>query len=127
MKIYVITKGCYSDYHICAVTEDKEKAEILKEKFTDIWDIAYIEEFDTEKSEEVLKWNNVYLCKYYLKFDKVDVYKHSWDNMSDDDYQVKKCPPGDLLATFVNANDEQDALKIASDKFAKYRAEKMNL
>lgn len=28
-KVYVITKGCYSDYHICAVTLDKEKAERL--------------------------------------------------------------------------------------------------
>lgn len=29
-KAYVITKGTYSDYHICAVTLDKSRAEKLK-------------------------------------------------------------------------------------------------
>ena len=31
--VYVIAKGCYSDYHICAVTLDKEKAERLCKLF----------------------------------------------------------------------------------------------
>lgn len=29
MKVYVITKGIYSDYHICAVAMDEEKAKVL--------------------------------------------------------------------------------------------------
>lgn len=35
MEIYVITKGTYSDYHICALTLDKEKAECLKKIYSD--------------------------------------------------------------------------------------------
>ena len=37
MKAYIITKGEYSDYHICAVTLDKDKAEQLKKLFTNDW------------------------------------------------------------------------------------------
>lgn len=34
MKVYVITQGCYSDYHICAVTLDKDKAERLQKLYS---------------------------------------------------------------------------------------------
>ena len=30
MKVYVITCGEYSDYQVCAVTLDKEQAELLQ-------------------------------------------------------------------------------------------------
>ena len=29
MKVYAITAGSYSDYHIVAITDDKEKAEAM--------------------------------------------------------------------------------------------------
>lgn len=35
VKIYVITKGEYSDYHICTVATDYAKAQILQKKFSD--------------------------------------------------------------------------------------------
>ena len=49
MKIYIITSGCYSDYHIDAVTDDKEKAEFLKLKYSNEYDPANIEEYDTDE------------------------------------------------------------------------------
>ena len=36
-KIYVITKGEYSDYHICAVYSDKKKAEEVAKLFKKSW------------------------------------------------------------------------------------------
>ncbi len=37
MKIYIITKGSYSDYHICNVTTDYDKAKRYKEAYSDNW------------------------------------------------------------------------------------------
>ena len=48
MKIYVITKGEYSDYHICAVATDLERAETLKRYYSECWEDAEIEEYDTD-------------------------------------------------------------------------------
>lgn len=50
MKVYAITAGEYSDYHIVAITDDKEKAEALADlinKQADD-DDAYVEEYDTK-------------------------------------------------------------------------------
>lgn len=54
MKVYVITQGCYSDYHICAVTldKDKDKAERLQKLYSakegSYMDNAEIEEYETD-------------------------------------------------------------------------------
>jgi hypothetical protein len=52
MKVYVITRGEYSDYHICAVALDRQRAERLKVIYTGGWDQAEIEEFDTESDKD---------------------------------------------------------------------------
>ena len=52
MKVYVITQGCYSDYHICAVATDEEKAKLLKKYYSCRDDIAEIEEYDTEEEHK---------------------------------------------------------------------------
>ena len=66
MKVYVITKGQYSDYHICAVVTDFKKAQILREKFSDKIDDAKIEEFDTENFNDIFAGKNLY-CIYFGK------------------------------------------------------------
>ena len=43
--IYVITKGEYSDYHICAVATTYENAERLRKMYCDSYQDAEIEEF----------------------------------------------------------------------------------
>lgn len=61
MKVYVITKGEYSDYHICCVCLDRETAEIRARLFADknyytgeMID-AEIEEYETDDYEEFVK------------------------------------------------------------------------
>ena len=44
-KHYVVTQGCYSDYHIVAVTTDREIAEKIAAKFTTKYDECCIEEY----------------------------------------------------------------------------------
>lgn len=46
MKIYVVTKGEYSDYHIITATTDLSVAEAVAKKFSDAYDNAEIEEYD---------------------------------------------------------------------------------
>lgn len=57
MKVYVVTSGIYSDYHIVAVFDDKQKAEVFCAAYNDnnmehrTWDDpCYIEEYDTEEN-----------------------------------------------------------------------------
>lgn len=122
MKIYVITKGEYSDYHICAVTDDKEKAEILANRFSDHWDEAGIEEYDTDDCEIIIKQKNIYECGKDKETNKISISKVNYIN---DENVVKEYSKYFLV--YVRADNEEQALKIASDQFAKYRAEKLDL
>ena len=47
MTLYVITEGCYSDYHIVCIFTDKEKAENYA-KYNTGFDTLNIEEYETE-------------------------------------------------------------------------------
>lgn len=126
MKVYVITKGEYSDYGICAVTTDKEKAELLREKFSDRYEPADIEEYDTDASDNLLKYKNVYDCYYYLDSKDITIRETSWSWLTVGDlypYLLDK----DRIYVKVNADNEEMALKKASDIFAKFRAEKEGL
>lgn len=127
MKVYVITKGEYSDYHICAVVDNKAKAELLKEALTDKWGGPYIEEYDTEdiNIDGYLKYDE-YIVDQDVTTGEMDVRK------------LKKSPDyirgaqvideeSNKLTTVVYADDAKKAIKIASDRFAKYRAEKCGL
>lgn len=136
MKVYVITKGEYSDYHICAVVENKAKAELLKEALTDKWEEPYIEEYDTEdvNIDGYLKYDE-YLVEQDITTGEMDVCKleKSTDficasQVIDDESRGYQCPEkANKLTTVVYADDAKGAIKIASDIFAKYRAEKCGL
>lgn len=126
MKIYVITKGIYSDYHICAVATDKEKAEELAVKFNKEYYHTNIEIYDTEDYRELLRYKYVYSCLWYKENNSIKVNRQ--DDIYDydkTDYIPKKTRYGAYV--YVLANTDEEALRFASDKFAKYRAEKERL
>lgn len=54
MKIYAITKGNYSDYHICRLTTDYEKAKRYKEAYSDKWGEAWIETYEDNEFKKVV-------------------------------------------------------------------------
>ena len=128
MKVYVITKGIYSDYHICAVALDKDKAEILRKSFSDSWEEAEIETYETDqfitKIEAGLK---IYQC--VVNDNGLSAYERDYD-YADDICFNKVNKTNRRIATYsvyVWAKDEDSALKIAADKIAEYKARKAGI
>lgn len=134
-KIYVITAGEYSDYHVCAVTTDRERAEQLRKRyFRESYDGAEIEEFidgDPEAGEcKDLRpiWNA------YLNAKKEwTIYTEKYIN-GDFTNRFELVDPkyitglsSTIFRADVDAPDEEHALKIAQDKYAKLIAEEIGL
>ncbi len=55
MKIYIVTKGAYSDYHIVKVFENKEKAEMYSKYNSSNGDGCTIEEYETDDKNLTIK------------------------------------------------------------------------
>jgi hypothetical protein len=123
-KIYVVTSGCYSDYHIVAATLDKDIAEKIAAKFSGRYDECEIEEYCD--AEIMLKpaWN--------ISFDKAGNVINTYGCESEYDYEnIGECCErrwGECaLNVSVSADDLDSAIKIAAEKRAKYLAEKLGL
>lgn len=123
MKVYVITKGCYSDYHICAVETDKEKAKLLAQRFSSSYEKAEIEEWDTDANPDIYESKYCYSCFYHEKDKKISVLRGESFDYYDGIPSI--APYGCFVK--VAANDDETAMKKASDIFAKFRAERMDL
>lgn len=116
MKIYAITKGEYSDYHICALTTSKSKAEKLQKIYSDTCFDACIEEFEDGDGEELrILWfcnadgTNPRICDYIDK-EMVGVDRH-----------------GRIYGVYLFAKDAKHAEKKAHDMLARYKAELLGL
>lgn len=117
MKIYIITSGCYSDYHIDAVTDDKEKAEFLKLKFSNEYDPANIEEYDTDEySVEGIQNMKLFYWKVSICNGNSEVYPYLSGN------QYFNVHP-DMIKAVVIARTKEQAIKIVRDKYAQYLSE----
>lgn len=121
MKIYVVTKGQYSDYHIVAATLDKEKAEKIAKRFSDKWDDCAVEEYEDcevdlrpywdvrfkKGTSDIVRCEHSGIGEYYMdalnKF-QIDINKN--------------------LRVIVAADTSEEAIKIASEKRAEYLAKK---
>lgn len=124
MTAYVITKGEYSDYHICAVTLDKDKAEQLKKFFTDEWHDAYVEEFEID-GHFPIEYPYFVVDKYSDRIDISEVETCDYDfgvvrQMRNRENKV-------FYSVCIKAKDKEHAKKIALDKISKYKAEKLGL
>ena len=131
--VYVVTKGCYSDYHICAVTLDKEKAERLRKLFDGGgMDEAGIEEWDTEKHDDFLAGRMPY-CVIFLE--DGNVFSADCDTWGLEYFEtgITETPIWQnmkkLSGLCVNlyAEDKESAIKIAAEKRAKALAEKRGI
>lgn len=135
--IYVITQGSYSDYHICGVTTDPVRAEELRKFYTDRWDEAEIEEYE-DGAPEAGELNNlkpIWLATYHadLKggFWKCKLARYSFNDPSNEFYMTDPNSIDHVGAvvfeSFINAPDEEHALKIAQDQYTKMKAERLGL
>lgn len=132
MKVYVITSGEYSDYHICAVALDENKAKILKEKFDhDDYTGAEIEEYDTEEYEGILSGKIVYRVLFDKSGNCLESENFSKDGLSS--FRLDCCKDKPTVTSFGNciiyvlASNAEAAVKIAAERRAKYLAEEMGL
>lgn len=127
MKIYVITKGSYSDYHICTVSTNQKNAEKLQKIFSDKWDQAMIEEYESDQYlTETESGMELYKC--VMEKDGTilaDMSIISLDCMDDYDFQVRYL--ANKYIVYVWAKDSEHAKKIATDKIAEFKAMQMEV
>lgn len=123
MKIYVVTQGEYSDYHIITATTDKSIAEAVAKKF----------EHDYYRKPDIEVYEN---AEVYLKpcwsvwFDacgavtEIDACRSSYQY--EDVGKVCRYDFGQTRVC-VSADDETAAIKIAAEMRAKFLAQKAGL
>lgn len=137
MKVYVVTNGSYSAYHIEAVFTDKETAELycITNKH-DFYGEPEVEEWEADNIKlegkvyravtfsgqtGINRDGNFYLCK---KVDYVNVIRdckpieEDFESKFDGQYHYYFTIPVDKYVTY------EQACKIAQDKWDKYIAEK---
>lgn len=125
--LYAITSGSYSDYHICAITSSKERAEQLAKYYADHDDTSIEEYIDGEpdlgnlNNLEPVYWVRIELNgKCYgdiLKYD-TKPYKNKYELIKNSSTAFR----AEIMATDLN-----HAIKIAQDQYAKMKAEKEGL
>lgn len=123
-KLYAITNGEYSDYHIVTLTDDRETAEQLVAKYSRE---GYGNEWRLEEYENATI-NDVREC-YKVSFNRANEIIKVEQVIDADYYQRalnKEVDPkgyGNVTNVYVLANDIQHACKIASDELFRYNCE----
>ena len=121
-KVYVITSGCYSDYHICAVTLDPQKAKVLKEFYSrKEYDEPDIEEYDADYCyDRITSGCNPYL----VRFTKGGAADDVFENCVCCEDRVYQSGNGRFVFVKLWAKDKLSAVKIAAERRARFLAEK---
>lgn len=116
MKVYVITKGDYSDYHIVGVTTDKDKAETVAKEVSGEWQFntASVETYDTDQFLTRLR--------YRVEFDGLRWSAHFDDYNYYDKYAENHAFSN--VCFIIYADTKEEAIKVAQDMRAKMLAEK---
>lgn len=117
MKIYVITSGDYSEYHICAVADNMKRAKELQKFFG----AEYIETYDTETYTNIFERGyKEYSCHMY-KDGTIDINEslgHEYPHFKVHKYGAAR----ENYHLDVIAKDKEHAQKIFTDKVAEYKA-----
>ena len=119
MKVYIVTDGDYSDYHIEAVFTDKEKAE----KYASLHCYDAVEEYDADKIEvkgEVEPWV-AHQCSYTNDFWHCDDVHYSKKR---ENRVWKSYYNGIKSIIYLKERDSEKALKISQDLYAEWLYER---
>lgn len=133
MKIYIITKGSYSDYHICGVAVDLKEAERLQNINTNDYDMACIETYDTEDNGKIEGWlKHRYVFKFNVdKNAYYDVticdgenYKSNWLMAKRDEREGRIQTVHGICHKVCVESDKPFSVveKIAYDRYAEWKA-----
>lgn len=133
MKVYVLTDGIYSGYHILAVFLDKTAAENAMKVFNSKSDFPSkymrIEEYESDMfTDNRLQYE--YTESYLRPYDQyrqehiylVDEYDLEHDSRELNKVKSRLVRLGIVYSCKILATDEQTALKIGRDLVAEYRA-----
>lgn len=134
MKVYVVTNGEYSDYHICEVFLDKRKAELYcatRNKGKDCFGYYYaIEEYNThddkinakdDKTVYTYDFNRAYV-HYGHKQEPIIMFERDARKLKDEsDERIVSVYDGSFYIILDKRNDKK-ALKAAQDKYAQILA-----
>lgn len=124
MKLYAVTKGCYSDYHIITLTSNKSHAERIAKLYSDKWEEATVEEYeegnvnDPRIPYEVYFYTNGSVAAYareYNDFHRAEQKKVYHNTARYRTYTHTVC---------VLAQSDEQAMKIAIDRLAQWKAER---
>ena len=129
MKVYVVTEGCYSCYHIVFCTLDKERADAFVKRYNQReYDDYRVEEYDTDviklfddgrKLYQVWKRDN----NAVMVYEEEPCYQDEFVINKVKRYNVKN-PKSIQYSVDVMAEDEEHAEKIGADLIAEYMARK---
>lgn len=124
MKLYAVTKGDYSDYHIVTITANKDTAEAPAKRFSGYLDDAQVEEYEDGQFLMGGSIYRVWSCGTEIRGCELD----------ESDYNIQDIGKVSLIGanwnmyvTYVIAGSEEQASKIGKDRIVKYIAEKENL
>ncbi len=135
--LYAITSGEYSDYGICALTSDYERAKVLAKYYTRRGDEAQIEEFidgdpESPETNELQNLRPVWTVRSYIE--KNGIEWRAWINryeLNSFENEYKCFTPiswgSKVFEGLIMAKNEDHALKIAQDWYAKMKAERLGL
>lgn len=125
MKVYVITSGEYSDYHICTVAQSEKKANALKKLFDkENYTGARIEVYDTKTYQTS---RPLFLALYDKREKKLELSRikevDEYPDLPTEREMNEIVSWGFYLRTGIHANSRKQAEKIFYDRLAKYKAE----
>lgn len=128
MKVYVITSGEYSDYHICAVAQSEKKANALKKLFDNQnYTGAKIEVYDTKTYQTSRPLFLALYDKQDKKLELLRIKEEEDPDLPNEREMNEIVSFGFFLRTGINANSREQAEKIFYDRLAKYKAEQNGL
>lgn len=134
MTVYVITIGDYSDYHICNVTLNEERAELLRRFYTTGTYEACVEVYDVddnEPSSEVLSKMKPVFCIGILRngsiLDRGKEPNHYMIEPYENKFMFNNFPEDDTFWGYVVSDDYEHAKKITCDMRARRLAERFGL
>ena len=120
MKLYAVTEGAYSDYHIVTLQADEAKAYKIAAVLSGNGDVYDVEEFESDDWEEDPRpvWS-VYIEKGQVILNSV--------SKTESTVEWSKTWPFGRTVTYVKAKTAEQAVKILQDRLAEEKARKEGL
>lgn len=124
MKLYAVTKGDYSDYHIIALTASKDAAKKIAKRFNGA-DDAKVEEYE---DGEIILGKELYFVRMVDgNIDDVTEDGSEYNLFDTSVYHGNTWGGEPIYYTHVLTDSAEKAAKIGKDRIMKYIAERMGI